>query len=58
MRFRRDPGVPESLRALARAEGECCGWASWEVAHEEGYTVLRVTGPPERIANLANAFDL
>jgi len=57
-RFRPDPGVPESLRALIDAEGDCCGWASWTLADEEEYSVLEVTGPPERILSLAAAFGL
>ena len=58
VRFRRDPGVAESLRVLVDAEGDCCGWASWDVADERDHAVLQVTGPPERIASLASAFGL
>lgn len=58
VRFRSDPGVAERLRALVDAEGDCCGWASWELADEEDYAVLQVNGPRERIASLAVAFGL
>lgn len=58
VRFRHDPGVPETLQALVDAEGRCCGWASWVVADDEGCSVLEVTGPPEGIGRLAAAFGL
>ncbi len=58
VRFQREPGVSESLRALVEAEGDCCGWASWEMADEEAYSVLQVNGPPEKIGTLAAAFGL
>lgn len=56
--FRREAGVPESLRALVVAERNCCGWASWTLTDEGDCSVLEVTGPAEKIATLAAAFGL
>ncbi|MDQ6898306.1 MAG: hypothetical protein M3072_02145 [Candidatus Dormibacteraeota bacterium] len=58
LRFRRERGVSESLRFLVEAERDCCSWAAWELADEEAYSVLQVTGPPGNIAGLAAAFGL
>jgi hypothetical protein len=58
VRFRGQPGVPESLRALVVAERDCCGWARWEVTAEGDASVLEVSGPPGRIGALAGVFGL
>ncbi len=58
VRFERTDGVSESLRELAAAEEDCCGWATWAVAEEGGYSVLEVRGPADRISQLAAAFGL
>ena len=58
VRFRGEPSVCESLRTLVAAERDCCGWARWEVVEEDGWAVLKVTGPPGRIDALASAFGL
>lgn len=58
VRFRRDPRAVELLHALVDAEGECCGWAAWELVEEDTCAVLRVTGPAEKMAGLARAFGL
>lgn len=58
VRFHPDPKVRRSLRALVDAESGCCGWASWELTDEADHSVLRVTGPPERMGGLAEAFGL
>ncbi len=58
IRYRSQPGISESLRTLATAEGACCGWADWEVSEEGGFAVLEVTGPAGKIGVLADAFGL
>ena len=58
VRYRRGPGVADTLRTLAAAERDCCGWASWNVTDTGDACVLEVTGPPEQIGPLAAAFGL
>lgn len=56
-RFRRSPDVSAALSALVAAERDCCGWASWELTDGGNCLVLDVTGPADRIAALADAFE-
>ncbi len=58
VRYRRAPGVPETLRALALAERDCCGWASWSVTEGDDSCLLEVVGPPRQISALAAAFGV
>ncbi|MEO5678810.1 MAG: hypothetical protein ABIS47_03990 [Acidimicrobiales bacterium] len=59
IRYRAEPGLVEIIEALAAAERQCCGWASWDVIPvEEGHCTLVVTGPPDQVAALADAFGV
>jgi hypothetical protein len=56
MSFRREPGVEEELRALVAVENECCRWADWTVALEDGQIVLAVRAAGDGIAVLHAMF--
>ncbi len=58
VRYRGAPGVSDSLRALVALERDCCGWASWSVSDTDGYAVLDVTGPHDKVVRLAAAFGV
>lgn len=51
LRFRDEPAVEETLRALVAVEAGCCAWASWDVRREERELVLVVNSTAERIAS-------
>jgi len=54
--FRPQPGVEEELRALVAVENECCRWADWTVALEDGQIVLAVLAAGDGIAALHGMF--
>ena len=57
LRFRREPGTEEELRALAAAENECCPWAAWTVWADAGQIVLDVrSASAQGIATLHGMF--
>ena len=57
LRFRREPGAEQELRALAAAENECCPWAAWMVRADAGQIVLDVrSASAEGIAALHGMF--
>lgn len=58
LRFRRNPGLSQSLDALVAAERDCCGWAEWTLSEAGDHLILEVTGPAERIGPLAGAFGV
>jgi hypothetical protein len=57
LRFRREPGTEEELRALAAVENECCPWAAWTVRADAGQIVLDVhSASTEGVAALHGMF--
>jgi hypothetical protein len=57
LRFRREPGAEEQLRALAAVENECCPWAAWTVRADAGQILLDVrSAGAEGIAALHGMF--
>jgi hypothetical protein len=56
MVFRPEPGAEEELRALVAVENECCRWAEWKVAAEDGQIVLAVRAAGDGITALHRMF--
>jgi len=54
--YARASGVEETLRELARLEGECCAWADWKVDLAEDDVRLEVTTTGERVVALRSMF--
>lgn len=54
--FRDEPGVEAELVALVAVENRCCGWASWEVAPENGEVVMRARSTGAGVATLHGMF--
>ena len=54
--FRADPGAEQELRALVAVENECCPWADWTIAVNDGQIVLNVHSTGEGIATLHAMF--
>jgi len=60
LRWRLDLDAARELDALATAERECCGFASWTVIRDGADTILRVTadpGRPDDVAAIEHLFD-
>jgi MerR family transcriptional regulator, copper efflux regulator len=55
-RYRPEPDVEHELRELARAERDCCGFASWEVRAGEGFVELEVSSTPDGAAVVQEMF--
>jgi hypothetical protein len=45
LRFRPEPGVRERVEAIAAAEGDCCGFLSFEVADAHEAITLTIVAP-------------
>jgi hypothetical protein len=59
VRYRPEPGVLKELQSLARAEAECCAFAEWVVAEQDGNPTLLVRveqDAPESIGLIAALF--
>jgi hypothetical protein len=56
MFFRPEPGAEKELRALVAVENECCRWADWTVAADDGQNVLAVRAAGDGIAALHGMF--
>jgi hypothetical protein len=54
--FEDQPAVEAELRALVAAENECCSWAAWTVAREDGALVVAASSRREGIATLHAMF--
>jgi hypothetical protein len=50
--FRDDPAVEQELTELVAVENECCAWASWEIAREDGVLVMQARSTGDGIAAL------
>ena len=46
VRYRREPGVCEELKALVGAERGCCSFVEWRVVLDAGQPVLRISSRP------------
>jgi len=53
-----DPEATEALRSLVDAERVCCSWATWTCESRDEGEVMEVTGPPEPMGALAEAFGV
>jgi len=53
-----DPEATEALRSLVDAERVCCSWAIWTCESTDEGEVMEVTGPPEPMGALAEAFGV
>lgn len=58
LRFEAGSAVESELRALALAERECCGFATWEVRREPDALVLDVDAPPDAVPAVWSLFEL
>ena len=54
--FRAHPAVERELRELVEIENECCSWADWSVAHEDGGLVMAARSQGDGIATLHSMF--
>ena len=57
-RYRPDPDVERELRELVALEGDCCGFARWEVHAADGSLELEVSADGEGAAALHEMFGL
>ena len=56
-RYRREPDVERELRELARAERDCCGFASWDVRSSDDFVELEVSSTPDGAAVVREMFS-
>jgi hypothetical protein len=54
--FRDEPAVADELLALVDVENECCAWASWTVAREDGQLVMQAASTGQGVATLHSMF--
>jgi hypothetical protein len=54
--FRSHPAVERELRALVEVENECCSWAEWSVAREDGVLVMFARSQGDGVATLHSMF--
>ncbi|HWJ31207.1 MAG TPA: hypothetical protein VNR59_02605 [Gaiellaceae bacterium] len=50
--FRDEPAVEQELSELVAVERECCAWASWELAREDGVLVMHARSTGDGVAAL------
>jgi hypothetical protein len=55
--FRDDQAVEDELRALVAVENDCCAWASWTVAREDGELVLHAASTGQGVRTLHSMFN-
>ena len=56
IKFRGDRGVEEELRSLVMVENDCCSWATWEVAREDGALAVSARSNGDGVAALHGMF--
>ncbi len=54
--FRDEPRVEQELRALTAVENECCSWATWDVARDDGVLVMEARATGDGVAALQAMF--
>lgn len=50
--FKKEEGLEQDLRELARRESECCGFFTFHLYRSDGTIVLRVESPSDKTAYL------
>lgn len=56
LHFRDDAGVEDELQRLVAVENECCSWADWRIAREQGMLAVVVRSDGEGVAALHGMF--
>jgi hypothetical protein len=54
--FRAHPAVERELRALVEVENECCSWADWSVARDDGVLTMSARSQGDGVATLHSMF--